>query len=331
MNVLITGANGFIGSNLTKLLVNKGYTVTAMVLAGTPVQNLAGIACKIAYADITEPESLTGVIKNIDLVYHLAALPSAGWGSHIFKVNYLGTKNMLDAAVANGVKRFVFMSSLVVHGFKNFENADESTPIIRPGFFTRPYIKSKIKCEELIAAYTSKIETVIIRPGFQIFGLNDMLASHEILNRIENKRLLAYVGNGNNKLGYVYVDNLAYGLLCAGTHANAKGNAYVIADNDPPFICTKQLFTLFADKLGIPVKVKSIPKLLLYPIAFTIDLVYMTLLRNKMPIISTYIVNTATHNIHFTAAKAVNQIGYTPQVKLNQGLQKTVEWYRTLK
>ena len=128
MNILITGANGFIGSSLTNLLVNEHHTVKAMVLKGTSLDNLKGIHCEIIYADVTKPEMLKGIMKDVDLVYHLAAMPSVAWSKRILQVNFDGTKNLIHEAVQSGVKRFVFMSSLVVHGFKNFVNSDENTP-----------------------------------------------------------------------------------------------------------------------------------------------------------------------------------------------------------
>ncbi len=331
MNILVTGANGFIGSNLTKLLIKEGHRVSAMILPGTPLHTLEGADCKLIYADITKPETLKGILNDIEVVYHLAALPSAAWTQNIFNVNYNGTQNLLNEAIHSKVRRFVFMSSLVVHGFRHFTNADESTPLMQPDRFTRPYIVSKIRCEELLAAHKQQIEMVIVRPGFQIFGPHDMLTSREILQRIEQKQFLAYVGSGTNKLGYVYVDNLAHGLVCAGTHPAAAGNTYVIADDDPSFIHTKDLFTLFAEKLGVDIKPASVPKFVLAPIAFMIDALHFAALRKKMPIISTYIVKTATHDIHFSPKKAMQEIGYRPRVKLHEGLERTVAWYRTLK
>src|SRR5689334_17019020 len=123
MNVLVTGANGFIGSNLTQLLVREGHEVKAMVLPGTDLLNLEGLNCEIVYADITKPEMLNGLLNDIEVVFHLAAVPSLAWSNHIFKVNYDGTKNLLEETVRCKVTRFVFMSSLVVHGFSNFRNA----------------------------------------------------------------------------------------------------------------------------------------------------------------------------------------------------------------
>lgn len=331
MNVLVTGANGFIGSNLTQLLLREGHTVKAMILPGTAVSNLDGLNCEIVYADITKREMLEGLLNEVEVVFHLAALPSLAWNNEIIRVNYGGTWNLLAEAVKCKVRRFVFMSSLVVHGFDNFENADEETPLIKPGLFTRPYILSKVKCEELFELFKDKIETVIIRPGFNIYGPNDRMTSKEMLQRLENGKLMGYVNEGQSKLGYVYSENLAYGLLCAGVSSNAAGNTYIIADYEPPYLYLKNLLELFSKELNIKPKLTTVPSFLFMPVGFIMDLIHFLFLRKQMPLISTYIVNTSTHNLHFSSAKAQREIGYKQIVSFEEGVKRTVAWYQKQK
>ncbi len=331
MKVLVTGANGFIGSNLTKLLVREGHVVKAMVLSGTDLSNLEDTNCEIIYADVTRPEMLLGVLKEVELVFHLAAIPSLAWSHQIYKVNYEGTKNILHEAIKSNVRRFVFMSSLVVHGFSDFRNADENTPLLKTGFFTRPYIASKIKCEELLSKFKTKIETVIIRPGFNIYGPNDRMTSKEMLERLEQRRLMGYVNKGDKQLGYVYAENLAFGLLRAGMTENASGNTYIIADYEPACITLKNLLGSFGEELKLKPKLTAVPSLVLMPLAFMVDVFHFLFLRKKMPLISTYIVNTSTHDLHFSSEKAQREIGYRQMVSFREGVKRTVSWYLSQK
>ncbi len=331
MNVLVTGANGFIGSNLTQLLLREGHSAKAMVLPGTELSNLEGLNCEIVYADITKPDTLHGLLNDVEVVFHLAALPSLAWNNDITKVNYCGTWNLILEAIKSKVRRLVYMSSLVVHGFNNFENADEATPLMKPGLFTRPYILSKVKCEELFELFKDKIETVIIRPGFNIYGPNDRITSREMLQRLENGKLMGYVNDGESKLGYVYAENLAYGLLCAGVSPNAAGNTYIIADYEPPYLHLKNLLELFGKELNIQPKLTAVPSFLFMPVGFVMDLIHFLFLRKQMPLISTYIVNTSTHHLHFSSAKAQREIGYKQQVGFEEGIKRTVAWYKKQK
>jgi nucleoside-diphosphate-sugar epimerase len=325
--VLITGANGFIGSHLTALLANKGFKVKAMVLPGTSTVYIDHTDCEILYADMTRAEQLEGIMQGVDIVFHLAAIPSLAWGSFVEEVNLKGTQNILDAAVKQGVRRVVYMSSLVVHGFSDFYQADESTPMAQKSMFTRPYIRSKIDGEALVNSYSNQLETVIIRPAFNIYGPNDMLTSFELLSRLNGGKLMGYVGSGESKLGYVYVENLAYGLYKAGTTPGAKGNTYIIADYEPEFILLKNLMKDFAEALNKPVKLNAIPKSLVYTAGLLSDAVYFAFLRNKMPLISTYIAQTSTTHLHFSPSKAINEIGYRQVVSYKEGVERTVRWF----
>lgn len=331
MKVLVTGANGFIGSHLTQLLAEEGHTVRALLLPGTLLGAIDGLPIEVVYADITKPETFQQAFQGIEVVYHLAAMPSVAWGKQVYNVNYNGTKNVLDEAVRCGVKRIVFMSSLVVHGFKHFSDADENTPKLTIGIFTRPYAASKVMGERLMEEYQSKIETVIIRPGFNIYGPNDRMTSKEMLDRLSKGQLMGYVDGGKSKLGFVYAENLVFGLLCAGTHAAAANNTFVIADYEPNYIHLPQLLHAFSKELNIQPKINNISSYLLYPVAFVIDCFYFLFLHSKMPLISTYIVNTSTHDLHFSSRKAKETIGYTQKISFEEGVRRTVEWYKSLK
>lgn len=327
MNILVTGANGFIGSNLVKQLAAEGHRVKAMVLKGTSTASLQNVPCEIVYADVTQPETLH--TSDIELIYHLAALPSLAWSNKVYEVNYAGTKNILNEAVRSKVKRIVFMSSLVVHGFRHFEEAGEEAAIKQPGLFTHPYIRSKIDAEKLLKDYGAQIETVVIRPGFFIFGPGDMLTSKQLLDRITQGKFLGYMDGGKHKLGYVFIDNLVHGLVCAGTHANAADNTYVIADYEPSHTSLHELFGMMAATAGKNINPISIPSLPVKPIGFASDVFHRLFLRNTNPVLSTYTINTSTHHLHFSSAKAQQQIGYQQLVSLQKGIEKTVEWYKT--
>lgn len=328
MRTLVTGANGFIGSHLCRVLVAAGHEVTAIDLPGSTFQNLEGIACHKLFADVTNPQTLRNLFHGIEVVFHLAALTSIAWGGDIFEVNFGGTVNVLNEALNSGVRRFVFMSSLVVHGFRNFRNADETTPTIRTGIFTRPYITSKIRSEQLLLSKKEQIEVVIIRPGYNIYGPFDKLTSTELLRRIAQKKLLGYVGRGDKELGYVYAENLAYGLLCAGSSPNAPGNIYVISDYEPPYAALNLLLGHFSSAFGTEAKIASVPLFLILPIAVLTDIFYFFFLRKKLPLLSTYAINTATHHLHFSPEKACKEIGYKQLVSFEDGIWRTVSWYK---
>ena len=87
------------------------------------------------------------------------------------------------------------------------------------------------------------------------------------------------------------------------------------------------LSSALAKELSIKPKLNSIPSAVAMPVAFLVDAFHFLFSRKKMPLISTYIIKTASTNLHFTSTKAISEIGYRPQIAFEEGIRKTVEWY----
>ena len=328
MKVLVTGAAGFMGNNLVKKLLDNGHQVNALVFKGANEIFIKDLNCEIYYGDITDPPTLIKPLENVELVYHLAALTSNAWTKRVFKVNYEGTKSVIQESIKAGVRRFVYMSSLVVHGFKDFIEADEDTPKIKAKWYKRPYIKSKIKSEQFIQDNKDKIEIVVIRPGFMPFGPHDMLASKELLGRLDKGKSIPNINHGRSKMSYVYAENLCDGLILAGTVPKAAGQAYIIADNEPPYITMKQFMDKLCDEFGVKRSDTSIPYRLAAPFVGLLDIIYRIFLRKKLPLISVYTLKVAKFNLYFHSDKAKSELGYEPKVLLDDGIKKTISWYR---
>jgi nucleoside-diphosphate-sugar epimerase len=245
---LVTGANGFIGSNLSKVLCGRGWDVRGLVLKGTPEDFLEGTAVKIVYGDILRPDSLAEASRRVDVVFHLAAL-AADWGpaEKFFLLNARGTRNMLEASAAGGARRFVLMSSLAVHRYGGHSRSDENAPLDCPEDF--PYGRSKIEAEEAVREFhdAGRIEGVIVRPGLFPFGPNDTTSFCRLARALE-RGLFAYVGGGRSRLTTAYVENLCAGVELAGREKNAAGQTYVIGDDEP--VSWRRLIELFCRELG---------------------------------------------------------------------------------
>lgn len=333
VNFLVTGANGFIGSNLIEKILEEGHQVRALILKGTDESNLDEVQDKIekVYGDITKPETLiTSLFNGIDVVVHLAALLS-DWGpdKNFMKINYDGTKNVLDTIVSAGVKRIVFMSSLTVHGFKNFNKADENTPY-KP---YNGYARSKKAVENLLNEYFSqgKIETAIIRPGFTIFGPKDRLFTYEAYYRVENGKLYGTINKGKALICYSYVENLADGLILVSTHPKAAGQTYIISDG--PVISwnefNKKMFAPLESDLKKRAKYSSVPYWLAYPLVGLLELIYKLFRRKKGPILTLYRIKIQSKNLSFINDKIINELGYESKIDLEGAFQKTYNWYKS--
>lgn len=319
---LVTGANGFIGSNLANVLSGRGLDVRCFILAGTD-ENALPAGAEVARGDITNPASLEGVMDGVDVVFHLAAAVR-DWGPAplFMRVNVEGTRNVLEEAKRARVKRFVLVSSLAIHRFRNIDNGDEDLAADNTAL---PYAHSKILAEDLCrkAHEGGGIETTIVRPGLFPFGPNDMTSFYPLAVNIGR---MSHVRGGRALLCTAYVENLVDGIALCGLHPAAAGRTYVIADGAR--ITWKDLMDGICDALGARRPRLSIP----YPVAISaaaaLEGVYRLFRLKGEPLITRYRVNLVSHDFYFGIDRARRELGYEPQVGIEEALRRTVDWFR---
>ena len=326
MKYFITGAGGFIGSHLVEKLLEKGNEVRALILKGTDESNLDAVKDKIeiVYSDITISEEMKPLLKGIDIVIHLAG-KVIDWGSRevFMKINYEGSKNVLEAAIEADVKRFIFMSSLSVHGFEGFKDSNEDTPYTP----FNAYAESKMKVEELLNRKFEEdnIEIVIVRPGFMIFGPRDVLVSLPYYDRILKKHSFECVSKGKAVSCYSYVENLVEGLILVSTHPKAAGETYIMSDG--PIITFREYMANVFASCNVELKLTSIPYWLAYPVVALIEGIYKLFRRKNAPLLTRYRVKVASKDLGFVNDKIVKELGFNPKIDLEEACKRTYDWY----
>ncbi len=329
MKALVTGANGFIGSNLVKILLERGWQVRSMVLEGTPLDFIEGLDTEIVYADITKPETLPHAVDDIDVVFHLAAIAS-DWGPRelFMKVNAEGTYNMLEASARARVNRFVQMSSVAVHAYRGHTHSDETAPRDCPEHIY--YGRSKILAEDYVMDFhrQGKIEGVIIRPGLFPFGPNDTTSFYRLAQALE-KGAFSYVNGGKAKVSTAYVENLVHGLELAARHKKAPGEVFIIADGWE--LTWRQLMEKFCEELGVKKPWLSLP----YPVADLaakiLENIWKTFKIKGEPPVTRYRASLMKSDLYFVPDKAKRVLGYKPIVNFDTAVGKTVDWYKSVK
>ena len=171
-SVLVTGATGFVGPYLVQALIEKGVRVKILSLSeGEVPSNLRVDDLEIVTGDITRPETIDGVTKSVDLVFHLAAISNVDYAVKnpvkTYDVNVRGTLNLLEEVRKNPVQKFVYISSSHVYGVPQYIPIDEKHPLAP----REPYSASKAAAENIVTAYSSAygVNTAIVRP-FNIYG-----------------------------------------------------------------------------------------------------------------------------------------------------------------
>ncbi len=321
MKVLVTGAHGFIGSHLVDKLLAEGAAVRALVSPWGRLHNLAGVADRLALvrADVTQPGSLAGVCDDIELVYHAAArVADYGPESAFQRVNVAGTENVLREAERAGARRLVLVSSVAVHRYSGFRDADpRRTP--KDGRINA-YARSKVAAEAVLQS--AGIETVVVRPGLWPFGPRD--PNFQQVARALKKGLFPLVAGGQAVLNTAYSENLVGGLWLAGTVPQAAGRTYVVADAGAP--SWQDVFTELARLLRVPAPRLSLPGALTEPLGEITERAYGLLgeLLGGEPPLTRYRGALMRRDVHFSTSAAAKELGYRPRISWQEGLARTV-------
>jgi len=325
MKVLITGATGLVGSNLAQRLCKDGtYAVRALVRKGSDLALLKTLGnVQLAYGDIRDPGSLSGALAGIDIVFHCAAFVS-DWASReeMYGINVTGLRNMMDAALAAGVKRFIYISSMVVLGMDTQDNLDEFAPYVHTG---DNYNYTKIEAEKLAIKYymDKKLPVVILRPPY-IYGPRDRQLLPRVLKYLKNGQY-KYIDGGNNPFSLVYVGNLIDAMVRAAAADKAVGQIYHITDGEN--VTRRQLIELICDKLGYAKPVKSVPIGVARMVAGLLETVNKLLGIKTPPILNRFRIKFMYTHLTFNIGKAKKDLGYAPR-PFTACMTETLEWYK---
>jgi nucleoside-diphosphate-sugar epimerase len=323
--VLVTGAHGFIGSHLVDELLAAGHRVRALVSPWGVLDRLADAqgssGLEIVRADVTAPDSLSGVCEGIEAVVHAAARV-ADWGrwAEFERVNVGGTKALLAEAGRAGVRRFVLVSSVAVHRYRGFREADpRTTPRATPREWgSLPYGRSKILAEDAVLG--SALEGVVVRPGLWPFGPRDRIFAR--LADMVRRGALPLVDGGRAVVNTAYVGNLVRGLRLAVERPEAPGKVYVIADAGAP--SWKELIDELARLTGGPAPRRSLPGALAVPAGALVETVWRLLAPTKEPPLTRYRAGLMRRDVHFSIEAARRELGYEPAVTWRDGLAASV-------
>ena len=322
--ILISGINGFIGSNLARALLQEGHDVAGIVRAKSDLSFIKDLKLKLFKGDITQAASLDAPMKNIDVVIHVAALAS-DWGPYrmFYKINVEGTQNMAQKASEAGVKRFVQISSVALHGFHNQRYVDENFPLPQTIF---PYNETKKQAEQWLFEFarTTQMEVTAIRPG-NVFGPMDHTFIEKYLEALEQGKI-GYVDGGKHWTCPVYVENLCDGIIRACFEPRAAGEAIIITDGLE--ITWKEFTEKFCMALNIKTPRLSIPFSVGYALAGIMEAIYKIFAIQRPPLLTRYRISNGGRDYHFSIEKAGKLLHYHPQISLDEAVTRTVSWYR---
>ena len=217
----LTGATGMVGSHLARRLLDEGWRVRALVRPTSDTALLRQWGVDLVSGDVGDPAgTLTPHLDDADYVFHCAAMVS-DWAplKDMIRVNVEGTRHLAEAAMTCGrLRRFVYLSSMVVFGMHPQRNLDESAPLIHTG---DNYNVTKIGAEEEVQRLMRErgLEAAILRPPY-IYGPRDRQLLPRVLENLKAGQF-RFIGSGASPMSLVYVGNLVEALVLAATHPDA--------------------------------------------------------------------------------------------------------------
>ena len=318
--VLVTGATGFIGGRLARRLqVQEGAHVRALVRSPRKADSLKMLGVEVVRGDITDPLSVQRAMRGAQIVYHAAAwADEQGPRDAVWAVNVDGTQNMLDAAIAEGVERFIHLSSCAVYGSLQQLNIDESTP---PRMTGRLYHDSKVAAEERVfAAYhIAGLPVVAARPA-QVYGPGSPQFTIRVIAAVKAKKVIL-VDGGRHYFKPTYIDNLIDALVLCGSVNEAVGEALNITDGAPA--TWRDFFEAYGRMVGVE-SFPSVPYAVAYGYAFIAEL--LSKATGKRSGINREIVKTFRSHNSFSNAKARRILRWEPAINFAEGMRRTELW-----
>jgi len=323
MKAFVTGATGFVGSHVARVLAENGAELRLLIRSTSNLKNIEGLNAERVVGDLRDPDSLEKAMSGCDAVFHVAA-DYRLWvrdPEQMYRANVDGTRQLLKAAKNSGVRRVVYTSSVATMGFtSNGHLADENSPVSLDKMIG-PYKRSKFMAEQVaMEAGHNGMDVVTVNPTTPV-GDHDIkpTPTGRIVVDFLKKKFPAYVDTG---LNLVDVDECARGHVEA-FEKGKSGERYILGGEN---LTLKQILDKLAAITGLPSPTIKVP----YVVALAtgvVDEMFTGRLMGKEPRATIDAVRMGRKKMFVTSAKAEHELGWKT-VPVDDALRRAVEWFR---
>ncbi|MCC6709872.1 MAG: NAD-dependent epimerase/dehydratase family protein [Gammaproteobacteria bacterium] len=324
MTVLVTGATGFLGSAVARLLLARGDRVRVLVRPSSAGANIDGLPVEIAYGDLRDAASLRAACRDCTGLYHVAA-DYRLWvrdTNELYQSNVEGTRALMLAALESGVARVVYTSSVATLGYhRDGRPADEDTPVTVDDMIGH-YKRSKFLAERVVdeLVHSHALPAVIVNPSTPI-GPRDIkpTPTGRVVRDAALGRIPAFVDTG---LNVAHVDDVAYGHLLA-FERGVIGRRYILGGED---LSLRAILALVARLCGRKPPTIELPRRLLYPVAWVSE-TYARLRNGPEPQVTMDGLKMASKKMYFDSSRARRELRYASR-PAGEAIADAVAWFR---
>lgn len=320
--VFLTGASGMLGSQISRILIQSGYTVRALIQPKDKAPTLQGLPrLEIVHGDITQKDSLPTLMEGCDYLIHAAGLAGT-WptrSQRYFDVNVKGTQHIMEAALAANIRRVVYISSSGVVGYSGskIHPGNEDSPW--KGDMGLDYVKSKYEADKLVEELvrTHDLPALMILPGFMLGPYDTGPSSGQLLVRAWNQPFKFCTAGGKN---FVYNEDVAVAVVNA-LEMGRIGERYICGGENLTF---RAMFRMIEETIGIPQSNLIVPPGLSVALARGMKLV-ARLTRSK-PLLTPESARNANEKMFFSSEKARRELKL-PKTDLRIALREAYKWF----
>jgi nucleoside-diphosphate-sugar epimerase len=323
MEILVTGGGGFLGRAIVRQLVYRGERVR--VLGRNPYPFLDKIGVEVVQGDVRDTAAVSNACRGMEVVFHTAAVAGI-WGpwDRYHSINTVGTRNVIDACRTQGVAKLIYTSSpSVVFNGADQENVNESEPYPRRYLCHYPHSKALAEQEVLDSHDRTRLLTCALRPHL-IWGPGDQHLIPRMLERAKLEKLKR-VGDGENKVDMIYVDNAAAAHLQASDaltpNSPVGGQAYFVSEGQPVnlWLWINEILML----AGLPRVRRSVS----FSTAYTAGRFLETLYEwfrwmDHEPIMTRFLACQLAHHHYYDVSKARRDFGMRSIVSFEEGMDR---------
>jgi len=320
-HIAVTGATGFLGLHLCERLLDDGYSVSILARDPEKASLFDGRVAKTVIGDIADRGVIARLVEGADIVVHLVSnfRTASGPPESYRQINLKGTENVLDASMDAGVRRFVHCSTIGVHGSVKSTPASEDSPYNPGDLYQETKMEAELACQRAIKK--GGMEIVIVRPC-SLYGPGDLRMLK--MFRMLSKNRFFLVGPCKENFHAVYIDDIVEGFVRAISTPGIGGETFIVGG--PRYVPLEEYINIAARAVGAPPPRLRFPYGLFISAAWLCEMLCVPL--RIEPPLHRRRVRFFRNNRAFNIDKARDVLGYRPTVDLEEGMCKTVAWYR---